>query len=262
MLPVADVVRVGFAPVKGAQHLAHRSATVTTAGVVGDRVFCLVDPVSGPVSGHCLRTVEHPALLQARAEWDGVSLRVTLPSGTVAGVPEPTGEERTVDYWGRPTRVEVVGGHWAAAYSDHLARNVLLVRAAPGDVVYGAPVTIVSTGALAALGEDVDGARFRATLEVTGDDPAPGSTLRVGGDAGVVLAVRRRVPRCAVVDHHPTTGARDLRLLTALPLEDGAPVFGVEADVLAPGTVTTGDPVVQDDRWPVDTPSGLDHLDR
>jgi hypothetical protein len=51
------------------------------------------------------------------------------------------------------------------------------------------------------------------------------------------------VPRCAVVDHHPTTGERDLRLLTELPVEDGEPVFGVEADVLTPGTVSTGNAV-------------------
>lgn len=232
-----EVVRVGFASVKGAQHTAHPHASVTTAGVVGDRVFCLVDPAAD----RCLRTIENPLLLQARAEWDGASLRVDLPSGTVAGVPEPTGEVRTVDYWGRSTPVEVVGGAWAAAYSDHLGREVLLARAEPGDVVYGRAVTIISTGALAALGKDVDGARFRATLEVSGDDPEPGTTLAVGDD--LVLGVRRRVPRCAVVDHDPTTGERDLRLLKALPVEHGEPVFGVEADVIAPGTVSTGNAV-------------------
>ncbi|GAA1477413.1 hypothetical protein GCM10009623_18590 [Nocardioides aestuarii] len=234
-----EVVRVGFAAVKGAHHAAHPHATVTATGPVGDRVFCLVDPAAD----RCLRTIEHPALLQASATWDGVTLRVDLPSGTVGGLPEPTGEVRTVDYWGRPTPVAVVGGAWAAAYSDHLGREVLLARAEPGDVVYGRAVTVISTGALAALGRDVDGARFRATIEVSGDDPEPGTTLRVGDD--LVLAVRRRVPRCAVVDHHPTTGERDLRLLKQLPVEDGEPVFGVEADVLAPGTVSTGNAVVE-----------------
>lgn len=232
-----EVVRVGFAAVKGARHDAHPYAAVTTDGAVGDRAFCLVDPVAD----RCLRTIENPALLQSSAAWDGVTLRVDLPSGTVAGLPEPTGEVRTADYWGRPTPVAVVGGAWAEAYADHLGREVLLARAEPGDVVYGRAVTLVSTGALAALGRDVDGARFRATLEVTGDDPEPGATLEVGDD--LVLAVRRRVPRCAVVDHHPTTGERDLRLLTQLPVEDGEPVFGVEADVLAPGTVSTGNAV-------------------
>lgn len=232
-----EVVRVGYASVKGARHATHPWATVTAQGVVGDRAFCLVDPTAD----RCLRTIENPTLLQASAAWDGATLRVDLPAGTVAGLPEPTGEVRTVDYWGRPTPVEVVGGAWAAAYSEHLGREVLLARAEPGDVVYGRAVTIVSTGALAALGRDVDGARFRATLEVSGGDPEPGTTLAVGDD--LVLAVRRRVPRCAVVDHHPSTGERDLRLLRELPVEDGEPVFGVEADVITPGTVATGNGV-------------------
>jgi uncharacterized protein YcbX len=234
-----EVVRTGFAAVKGAQHLARPSVTLTPAGVVGDRAFCLLDPADD----RCLRTVENPSLLQARADWDGTTLTVSLPGGTWAGSPTPTGEERTADYWGRPTPVSVVRGPWAAAYSAHLGREVLLARAAPGDVVYGGPVTIVSTAAIALLGGDVDPARFRASLVVSGDDPPLGTTLRTGPRGDVVLAVRRRVPRCAVVDHHPTTGVRDARLLRALPVEDGEPVLGVEADVLAPGTVTTGDPV-------------------
>lgn len=232
-----QVVRVGSTPVKGAQHLARPAATLTGSGVVGDRLFCLVDPATD----RCLRTVQHPQLLQARADWDGTALTVALPGATASGVPEPGGEVRTVDYWGRPTRVEVVAGPWAAAYSAHLGREVLLVRAGPGDVVYGGPVTIVSTEALARLGDGVDPARFRATFVVSGDDPAPGDRLVVG--AGAVLRVRRRVPRCAVVDHHPLTGERDARLLQALPREAGQPVFGVEADVVVPGTVVPGDPV-------------------
>lgn len=232
-----EVVRIGFASLKGAQHLTQPAAAVTAAGVVGDRAFCLVDPAAG----RCLRTIENPSLLRARATWDGTRLRVDLPSGTLTDVPVATGEVRTVDYWGRPTPVAVVAGPWAAAYADHLGREVLLARAEPGDVVYGGPVTIVSTGALARLGDDVGPARFRATLQLDGDDPAPGSVITVGDE--VVLAVRRRVPRCAVVDLHPTTGERDLRLLKQLPVERGEPVFGVEADVLVPGTVAPGDSV-------------------
>lgn len=230
-----QVVRVGFAPVKGARHATHHRATVAADGVVGDRVFCLVDPATD----RCLRTVQHPELLRARAAWDGSTLTVDLPSGSHTGLPAATGEVRTVDYWGRPTPVEVVAGPWAAAYTEHLGRDVLLARARPGDVVYGGPVTLVSTDALARLGDAVDPARFRATLLLSGDDPAPGDRVAVGS---AVLEVRRRVPRCAVVDHHPLTGVRDARLLRALPLEAGEPVFGVEADVVTPGTVATGDP--------------------
>lgn len=121
-----QVARIGFTPVKGGRHRTHESVELTHAGPVGDRVFCLVDPATG----HCLRTVENPTLLQADATWDGTALSVGLPAGTVAGEPVPTGEVLTIDYWGRAASVEVVAGPWAAAYSAHLDREVVMARTA------------------------------------------------------------------------------------------------------------------------------------
>jgi uncharacterized protein len=59
------------------------------------------------------------------------------------------------------------------------------------------------------------------------------ATVRIGGP----------VPRCAVVDHHPETGAKDVRLLKALARERptnraGEPVLGVYATCTRPGRVT------------------------
>ncbi len=82
-------------------------------------------------------------------------------------------------------------GPWAALFSAHLGREVALVSAPPGQVVYGGAVTMVtgaSVRALAArLGAPVDSARFRATIEVDGPDLPPyaedawmGRRLRVG----------------------------------------------------------------------------------
>lgn len=239
------VARTGCTPVKGARHQALESVTLTPAGVVGDRAFCLVDPARD----RCLRTVEQPALLRASAEWaDGV-LTVDLPSGRVSGRPEPAGT-RTVDYWGRATEVEVVAGPWAAAYADHLGCEVLLVACPPGAVVYGAAVTVVTRASLDRLadevGERVDAARFRATIELDGDlrpwqeDGWVGRRLRVGR---AELVVRDVVTRCAVVDHDPHTGLRDLPLLSTLPRirPRRDPVFGVEADVVVPGEIAAGD---------------------
>ena len=106
----------------------------------------------------------------------------------------------------------------------HLGREVVLARAAPGEVVYGAVVTLVTRSSLARLAEEVgarvDGARFRSTFELDGDDLAPmverdwvGRRLRIG-DAEV--RVRGMVPRCAVIDLDPATGVRDLPLVKAL----------------------------------------------
>ena len=101
------------------------------------------------------------------------------------------------------------------------------------------------------VGQAVDPARFRATLVVEAEDDEPwtedswlgrevvvgGATLRIGGP----------VPRCAVVDHDPVTGVRDLRLLKALAQHRptnraGEPMLGVYAECVVPGVVTTAAP--------------------
>ena len=55
--------------------------------------------------------------------------------------------------------------------------------------------------------------------------------LRIGGP----------IPRCAVIDHHPETGMKDLRLLKALVAQRptnkaGEPMFGVYAECGAAGS--------------------------
>lgn len=244
----AHVVRIGFTPVKGGRHRTHGSVFLTGSGPGGDRAFCLVDPATD----RCLRTVENPTLLGTSAAWDGTELSVTLPTGTVTGEPSATGESRSVDYWGRTAVVEVVDGPWAAAYSAHLGREVVLAVAAPGAVVYGGPVTLVTRGSLAALsselGAPVDGARFRATFELDGVDLAPyaeeewvGRRLLVGE---AEVRIRDVVPRCAVVDLEPATGTKDLPVMKALARRSPRDVsFGVDADVTRPGPVPSGAPV-------------------
>lgn len=242
------VTRIGFTPVKGGRHRAHGSVVLTETGPMGDRAFCLVDPDAG----RCLRTVENPTLLQTAADWDGAELSVRLPSGTVVDRPVPTGDVRTVDYWGRAAAVEVVAGPWADAYSTHLGRDVVLAASAPGAVVYGAAVTLVTTSSLVRLADElgapVDAARFRATFRVdTGDLPPHvedgwvGRRLRVGG---AEVRVRSLVPRCAVVDLDPGSGARNRPVLEALARyrrRPGEVVFGVDAEVTVPGVVDDGD---------------------
>lgn len=241
------VARIGFTPLKGGRHLSHPSVQLTEAGPLGDRAFCLVDPALD----RCLRTVGNPSLVATRTSWDGVVLSVELPTGRAVGEPVPTGDVRRVDYWGRTVSVQVVEGPWAAAFSAYLGRDVVLAASAPGEVVYGEPVSLVTSTSLARLGEEVgapvDGARFRATFELECDDLAPfgeddwvGRRLRLG-DAEV--RVRSVVPRCPVIDLHPEHGVADLALLKALAgSRQGMVGFGVDAEVTAPGKVSTEDP--------------------
>jgi uncharacterized protein len=241
------VSRIGLTPLKGARHQELTAVDLTLDGPVGDRVFCLVDRSRSQV----LRTVQHPALLQTLAQWEAGVLNTTLPAGTVAAVPAPSGHTVEVDYWGRPAVLEVVDGPLATAYSEHLGREVELARAAPGEVVYGAPVSLVTSASLDRLSEEVgapvDAASFRATFVVHTDaephaeDQWVGSTLRVGG---AEVRVRTGIPRCALVDRHPLTGERHtdaLRCLGRYRRALAEVVFGVDAVVTRPGRVRVGD---------------------
>ena len=241
------VERIGFTPVKGGRHVAHDRVDLALTGPVGDRAFCLVDPARDRV----LRTVENPSLVQHVWRWlDGV-LRVELPTGSVEGVPLGTGSVLEVDYWGRVAELEVVDGPWAGACSRLLGYDVVLARAAPGEVVYGAAVSLVTTEALRWLGNrvghEVESERFRATLLIDSgpgvgrpEDTWVGRRLRMG-DAQ--LDVVGAVPRCAVIDLDldPVAGVRDRSLLKVL---DGPDLtFGVDAVVRSPGVVRVGDSV-------------------
>jgi uncharacterized protein YcbX len=246
------VERIGFTPLKGGRHEPHPSVRLTGDGPVGDRVLCLVDPARGRV----LRTVENPSLVQAAARLDDGHLAVTMPSGAVEGEPQPTGRRVKLDYWGRAAEVEELDGPWSAAYSAHLGYDVRLARpTVPSDIVYGAPVTIVSTASVRELstriGAPVDPARFRATLVVDTGDAEPyaeedwcGREVRVGA---ATLRIGAPVPRCAVVDLDPVTGTRDIDVLGTLAgyrRREGEVTFGVDAVVTGHGTVRSGDHVV------------------
>jgi uncharacterized protein YcbX len=246
------IERIGFTPVKGGRHLTHDLADLSADGPVGDRVFCLVDRSRGRV----LRTVENPALLKACARWEAGVLSVDFPRHTVEGVPAASDEMLQVDYWGRTATLEGCTGPWAEAYSQHLGYDVMLCRSVTsGEVVYGASVTVVTTGSMRLLaqrlGREVADERFRSTFLVDTADSAPhvedswvGRELRLGE---ATVQVRGVVPRCAVVDLDPVTGRRDAPVLRELALyrqDQGEVSFGVDAAVTVPGRVRTGDQVV------------------
>jgi len=243
------IERIGFTPLKGGRHMTHDLVELTADGPSGDRVFCLVDRSRGRV----LRTVENPTLLQAAARWEAGVLSVDLAGHTVEGEPCPSGEKLKVDYWGRVATLEVCTGPWAEAYSQHLGYDVVLARSVlAGEIVYGASVTVVTTGSMRLLarriGRPVGSERFRSTFLVDTGDAAPhvedswvGRELRLGE---ATVLVRATVPRCAVVDLDPVTGISDapvLRKLADYRRGDGEINFGVDAVVTTAGRVRTGD---------------------
>ena len=242
------VARIAFTAVKGARHVSRPCVDLTLDGPVGDRVFCLVDPARERV----LRTIENPTLMQSRAEWVAGVLTVTLPGARVEGRPALTGETRMLDYWGRRVVLQIVDGPWAAAYSRLLGFEVVLVRSAPGDVVYGASVSIVTTGSLDELsrrvGTRVLDSQLRATFTVDTDAPHCedawiGRRLTLGE---AEIQVRSAIPRCRVIDLDPETGGRRTNALGALAgyrRQGNEAVFGVDGVVTTPGRVHVGDAV-------------------
>ena len=245
-MPADLVVRsAGFAPVKGKRHRPLPRLELDERGAVGDRAWCLVDVGAQRV----LRTVQHPSLMGVVASVVDGSLALTLPDGaSVDAVPEASGETVTCDYWDRPVELTLTEGPHASLVSRLLGTDVRLAAAPRGGVVFGDPITLVGTATLGdlaeRLGRPVEAARFRATLVVETDEPYVEDTW-LGAEVGVGgarLQVGVPVPRCAVIDHDPGTGEKDLRLLKALvgsrPTNAaGEPVLGVYAACVRPGVV-------------------------
>jgi len=253
------VSRIGLTVLKGTRHQARSSVAFTRHGPVGDRLFCLVDAERRQV----LKTVKYGSLIASTATWDDGVLSAEVAGQRLAGAPVPTGSVVEVDYWGRQVEAEILAGPWAEAYTNLVGKPVLLARVAPGEIVYGGQVSLVTTtsvaglraasrpglgGAANALDPDRDSARFRSTVVIdTSDDPdaQPGAELDwIGRELRLGTAVVRltsSIVRCAMVDLNPSTGQRDLALLKTLPHDaDNEPIFGLEGDVVEPGLVEHG----------------------
>ena len=242
---------IGLSVLKGGRHTTRENVLLEAHGPAGDRHFAVVDLADGRV----LKTVEHPLLLTCRARWDDGVLSVDIGGRQVAAKPESNGQNLTLDYWGRAVCMHVVGGPWARAFSRLLGKDVAVAQInAPGGVVYGDSVTIVTTSSLRRLADEaattIDARRFRSTFTIdTGDaaahveDSWAGRELDLGSAR---LLVGAGIPRCAVIDSEPDTGARGTNLLKTLAryrLSRSDIPFGVYAQVIRPGIVGCGDQV-------------------
>lgn len=267
------VSRLGLAPVKGTRHLRRDRLELDAAGPVGDRDFCLVDEERSRV----LRTVENPRLIAVEAEVRSGRLSCRFPDGSeaVGWLPaaEHGGSRRPeaalrADYWGRLVSLQLLAGPWSSAFSAYLGAPVRLARTPiRGAVVYGASVTVLTTSTVASIGqrlvggpvEDHEGlaARFRSTVVLSAHDLDPdvelswvGRRLRLGS---AVLEVHAPVPRCAVIDLDPVTGTKNRAVLRTVAGRSGRePMVGVDATVIQPGVVRSGDSAVLLDRSPDD----------
>ncbi|MFT4082922.1 MAG: MOSC domain-containing protein [Nocardioides sp.] len=249
-MPHLQVLRAGFAPVKGTAHRSFDEVRLSPGGVVGDRRYALIARHGG--AARVLKTVQHPELVTVHAACRGTELEVRLPGGELLrATPTPTGERVTADFWGRPARMQILGPDFDEAFSDLVGAPVRLAATAPREVVYGGTVSIVGSASLAALAdrvqEPVAAARFRANLVVATDVPFVeeswrGRLARIGS---AVVRIDGSIPRCAVIDIDPRDGARGTHLLKELTVfrpcnARGEPAFGVFAEVIEPGSWRAG----------------------
>jgi uncharacterized protein YcbX len=252
MMPT--VARLSIAPVKALALEEPEQVRLEPFGVVGNRVFHLVDADGDRVSGP-----KHGRLMQVRASYDVESERLSLafPDGSsVEGDGARLDGSVVSDFWGRSVAARVVDGPFGPALSEWYGSPLRLVRSArPGDAADVEPLSLMSTASAEALsrwaGDDprvLDTRRFRLNIELAGCEPFEedtweGRAMRIG-DA--VIRVGGPIPRCAITTYDPDSGVRDFGTLKAIRevrgvTPQGKLNFGVYASVVEPGVIAVGD---------------------
>lgn len=97
------------------------------------------------------------------------------------------------------------------------------------------------------VGAPVDPLRFRANLAIEGlpaweEFAWIGRRVRIGADA--VLRVTKRIVRCAATEVDPATGIRDMDIVRTLQRSFDHADCGIYAELVSPGIVRPGDPIV------------------
>lgn len=263
-------------PLKSAAAEHVTAAFVGKHGLDGDRAWTCLD-ADGTI-GSAKQPRLWGSLLDVRAEYApaqgdaGGDVHIVVPdrAPAVAGSPEA---DTAVSAWlGRPVSLtrtappQLRRHHWWpdepgmipewAADAEPGGDAVVNVRSSAGDgrfFDFGA-LHLVTTGALDRLsaehGTEVDPARFRPNLILDlPEDPSPGQRIAIG--SGLVVQVSVPTPRCVIpsLAHGPAPADRGLLQTLArhhrvdVPGFGRATCFGFYADILAVGTVTTGDQV-------------------
>lgn len=250
------VARLSIAPVKGLALIHPEAVEVTPVGVAEDRRFYLVD-----ADGRLFKGKHHGPLVRVRPAYDAAreQLVLRLPDGEqVAGPVAVSDQVQTLFYGGRTVTGRVVEGPFAAALSAYAGRPLRLVRTeTPGEGNDEEVVTLLGEESVAAVVRDagldapLDARRFRMLVTLAGghaydEDAWAGRQVRVGG---AVVRVGGPVPRCVVTRQSPVTGERDVQTLDAIVAArgtgpDGSIDLGRYAEVVEPGPVRVGDPVV------------------
>jgi uncharacterized protein YcbX len=247
---VGSVAGIYRFPVKSMQGERVGEAELAGGGFPGDRAWALVDRRSGrPVSAK--KVSEFPGLMEFAAEF--------LEAPGSAGEPPPV---RITLPDGRAVRSD--GGEADRALSDWFGRELALVPApTAGGFLDAYPVSLITRSTLRRFEELAPGSRFdprRFRMNLVIDTGAPGFVengwldrqLSIG-DA-TQLAVTEFDSRCIMTTLAQGDLPEDPRIMRTMMEHNRLsahgsrlqPCAGVYAEVIAPGVVRVGDPVVID----------------
>ncbi len=238
---IADLVRY---PVKSMGGERVDAAVVTSAGLAGDRVWALLEEDTGFIASakHARKWGAllgfHAHLLEpAGAERPTPHVAIELPDGSRLRSDDPDVHRRLSRALGRGVRLVCQAPSSPTREADRrppggetedIRREPMGLGAPPGRFVDYAPIHLVTTGTLAALGalrpgRDADPRRFRANVLLHRDGAADGEEHGwLGGVLdveGTALELFDPCPRCVV-----TTLPR--------PARDGAPPLEADPGLL------------------------------
>jgi uncharacterized protein len=286
---IGQLQEIGRFPIKSMLGEAPDRATIAESGLIGDRAHALLDVDTGKVA-----SAKDPrlwaGLLGFRAAYvdepgPGAPLRITLPDGTPVRSDDADAADRVGKAIGRAVALtatpsgdgsydyvwevddlapdEVVTGSQTGVTEEGRPVSTMPVALmAPGTFQDVAPITIMTTAALAAMARHHpegrwDPARFRSNLllDVAGDgileNDWTGRRIAVGD---TVLEVLSPAPRCVMTTLPQGDLPRDRDILRTVARENRQEFagfgrwacLGAYATVVEPGDVAVGDPVVLD----------------
>jgi uncharacterized protein len=225
---VSPVVReVRRYPVKSMGGESLGSAAVDSRGLVGDRLYAVVDGVGKLASGkHSQRFRRRDEVFEYSSRTTSEGVRVTGRGGTWL-VGDPDLDATLTEAMRDPVRVLAED-----QTPHHDAGEVSLVGTASLD------------WCREHLGVDADRRRIRPNLVVETSEPfveeSWSGSVRIGG---LELRTVRRIERCRMIDIAQEGLPRDGRWLKALA-DTRDMSLGIYLDVVRPGVVTVGDDVV------------------